>query len=129
MCTSSLSASLVKDIIMEASVKGALGRLMSTWGGSASRSVSTSCSGLRALSSSSFTRVMGAPFLLVLLRQCSCSSEFLCLRTMRYPHLSLREPKREQITQCFPRLFPNAASGSSSHQDENRNHCKTCVYS
>lgn len=94
MCTSSLSASLVRDIIMEASVKGMLGRLTSTWGGSASRRVSTSCSGLRALSRSSFTRGTGPLLFLDLLRQCSCSVEVLCLLTaVRYPHLSLREPK------------------------------------
>lgn len=99
MCTSSLSASLVRDIIMEASVKGMLGRLTSTLGGSASRRVSTSCSGLRVLSSSSFTRGTCPLFLLVLPRQCTCSPELLCLRTIRYPHLSLLDPKEESRCQ------------------------------
>jgi hypothetical protein len=77
-------------------------------GGSASRRVSTSCSGLSSLSCSSFTRGTWPPFFLALLRQCSCSPEVLCLRTTRYPHLSLREPKEDSRWQhgAFPDPAP-----------------------
>lgn len=117
MCTSSLSASLVRDIIMEASVKGMLGRLTSTLGGSASRRVSTSCSGLSMLSGSSFPRGACPPFLLGLLRQCTCSLELLCLRTIRYPHLSLLEPKESR----------GQSSGSSAQESNSPNDQSTTM--
>lgn len=132
MCTSSLSASLVRDIIMEASVNGVLGRLTSTLGGSASRSVSTSCSGLRAFNSSSFTRLMCPPFFLALFRQCNCSLEFLCLRAMRYPHLSLLEPKVKSRWRCFPRPLPKPSSPVprvARVKMKKWHHCKTWVCS
>lgn len=89
MWTSSLSASFVRDIIMEASVNGLLGRLTNTLGGSASSRVRTNCSGLTVLRRISFTRVAASLYFLVLPMQ---SSELRWRRRIRYPQRSLLEP-------------------------------------